>query len=69
MNAETLFYVLVPTLRVGMPSPTLRVDWPPNKNAGRRASKKAFPRRAWERVKYSIDGWSFRRANDAKNAN
>jgi hypothetical protein len=42
---------LVPTLRVGMPFSTLRVVWAPiaaGNRAGRRASRTAFPRRAWE---------------------
>jgi len=50
---------LVPTLRVGMPSATLRVV----RRLGRRASKTAFPRGAWERGSApSGTGWSSARS-------
>jgi hypothetical protein len=40
---------LAPTLRVGIPSSTLRVDRGGQRERGRGAAKTAFPRRAWER--------------------
>src|SRR5205085_6721591 len=42
---------LVPTLCVGMPSRPLCGLFPGVAEGGRRASKKAFPRGAWERVR------------------
>src|SRR4051812_4818718 len=40
---------LVPTLRVRMPSSTLRVGVPPAPDRGRGAARKASPRGPWER--------------------
>ena len=47
-TVDTQRFTLVPTLRVGMPSTTLRVVQR-SQNQGRGASKTAFPRRPWER--------------------
>src|SRR5438094_1490486 len=56
-------FPLVPMLRVGMPSATLRVG-PAGHQHGRRASRTAFPRGAWERVGVSWVMRSEERANE-----